>query len=220
MLNLLWITSSSFLAALSGAVAPGPVFALVASESIKNGKMAGPLIVLGHFIIECIVILMAFMGLQVLLKSEDVKATVGCVGGAVLIYMGLKLMLDAFRLRLEVNPVSHVAVEVKRIQIYRLIFSGFLASCSNPYFFLWWVFTGFPIMFSSLSMAGVTGFLLFLVGHGFADFLWFSFVSYSIYKGKRIFNRRVTQAILFTSAVLLISFAFYLIISSIKPLPF
>lgn len=42
MLELLWIASSSFLAALSGAVVPGPVFALVLSESLKNGKVAGP----------------------------------------------------------------------------------------------------------------------------------------------------------------------------------
>jgi len=49
MPDLLWITSSSFLAALSRAVAPGPVFALVASESIKNSKIAGPLIVFRSF---------------------------------------------------------------------------------------------------------------------------------------------------------------------------
>lgn len=48
MLELLGIASLSFMAALSGAAVPGPVFMLVVSESMRGGRIAGPLIMLGH----------------------------------------------------------------------------------------------------------------------------------------------------------------------------
>ncbi|MEM2309938.1 MAG: LysE family transporter, partial [Candidatus Bathyarchaeia archaeon] len=79
MLDLLGIASLSFIAALSGAIVPGPVFALVVSESLRAGKIAGPLIVLGHFIIEWIIIFMIFLGLGPVLDSKDTRIIVGFV---------------------------------------------------------------------------------------------------------------------------------------------
>lgn len=216
MLELLWISSSSFLAALSGAVVPGPVFALVLSSSLRSGKVSGPLIVLGHLLIEGIVILMIFLGFQQLLQSSEVRSVIGYVGGAMLIFMGLKMILDAVKMRTDspiLNDVDGVAKSDK-ILPYRLIFSGFLASGSNPHFFLWWLTTGLPLMANSIFIAGPLGFILFLVGHAAADLLWFSFVSFSVHEGKRFLNEKALKIILISSSLFLIFFAIYIIFSA------
>lgn len=212
MINLLWFASLSFLAAISGAITPGPVFTLVVSESLKCGKMAGPLIVLGHFIIEWIIIFMIFLGLGPILESEHAIIFVGFVGGAALMLMGLKLVRDAMCLKTNDASTINIGLDSVRRPLYLLIALGFLSSCSNPYVFIWWLTIGFPMITSFVSIAGLPGFLSFLVGHAAADLSWFSFVSYSFCKGKRIMNRIVIQAILFASALFLIAFAAYLIV--------
>lgn len=212
MINLLWFASLSFLAAISGAITPGPVFMLVVSESLKNGKIAGPLIVLGHFIIEWIIIFMVFLGLSPILESEYAMIFVGFVGGAALALMGLKLVMDATRLKMDNASTINISLNSAGRPLYMLVALGFLSSCSNPYVFIWWLATGFPMITSFISLAGLPGFLSFLVGHAAADLSWFSFVSYSVCKGRRIMNKVIIQVILFASAIFLIIFAAYLIV--------
>lgn len=212
MFELFWISSSSFLSTLSGAVVPGPVFALVLSESLKNGRIAGPLITLGHLLTEGAIILMAFMGLQQVLGLGETKVIVSYVGGVILMLMGLKLLFDAFRVKIERAPDISNIIARGRTPIYRLIFLGSLTSCSNPYFFLWWLATGLPIMINSISIAGVLGFTTFLISHASADLFWFSFVSYSAYKGRRVLNESVLRIVLLACSIFLISFAVYLIL--------
>lgn len=213
MLEPFWIIFSSFLATLSGAIVPGPVFALVLSESIKSGRVAGPLIILGHLLIEGVIILMVFMGLQPILQSEEIRVIIGYVGGAMLILVGLKLILDSLKVKAEDTLNIRDIIRRERTPAHRLIFLGFLTSCSNPYFFLWWLATGLPVMANSISIAGTLGFISFLVGHAAADLLWFNFVGYSIHEGKRILNEKALRSILFGSSLFLIFFAVYIIFS-------
>ncbi|MEM1586879.1 MAG: LysE family transporter [Candidatus Bathyarchaeia archaeon] len=214
MLESFWIASSSFLAALTGAVVPGPVFALVLSESLKSGRASGPLIILGHFLIECVVVLMIFMGLQPSLQSKEIRSIIGYVGGVMLIFVGLKSILDALKVKAEDALSISSIIKRGRTPSYKLVFLGFLTSCSNPYFFLWWLTTGLPIMVNSISMAGILGFISFLVGHAAADLSWFSFVSCSVHEGKRVLNEKTLQAVLFGSSLFLIFFAAYIIFSA------
>lgn len=210
MIEPLLIGSLSFLAALSGAVVPGPVFAIVLSESLKGNKVAGPLIVLGHFIIESMIILVVIMGFHHLLELEGVRTMISLIGGSLLIIMGLKLIFDAAKFRVEDNPSQRNDARLNRTYSYNLAFSGFIASCSNPHFFLWWITMGLPLMLNSISI-GILGFLFFIIGHAAADLSWFSFVGYSVYKGRRVLNKKVIQAILLSSAAFLIFCGIYVV---------
>lgn len=214
MLDLLGIASLSFLAALSGAVVPGPVFALVVSESLRSGKIAGPLIALGHFLIEWFIIFMVFLGLGPLLETEGAKIVVSCVGGVVLMLMGIKLM--KFALHLKIDNEAFSKSSRNRWISHNLVVSGFLSSCSNPHIFLWWLTMGIPMIMSSISVAGVMGFVSFLIGHAVADLSWFSFVSYSVHRGKRVLKREIIRAILFASSAFLVAFSIYLVIFAIN----
>jgi len=213
VLDVLGIAAASFMTALYGALVPGPVFALVVSESLKGGRIVGPIIVLGHFIIEWIIISAIFLGAGPILSSNEAKIIVGYAGSAILGFMGLKMLKDS--LHIKIIDVSSLVSRSEKTDflLYNLILSGFIASCSNPYFFLWWLTTGLILIMNSFSIAGILGFILFLIGHASADLLWFTLVSYSVHKGKRILNERVLRAILLSSALFLIMFAAYVAFS-------
>ena len=51
-----FIFMTSFVIALSGALAPGPLLAACISESTKHGFKSGPLMILGHAILEIIMV--------------------------------------------------------------------------------------------------------------------------------------------------------------------
>jgi threonine/homoserine/homoserine lactone efflux protein len=155
---------------------------------------------------------MVFLGLSPILESEYAMILVGFVGGAALALMGLKLVMDATRLKMDNASTINISLNSAGRPLYMLVALGFLSSCSNPYVFIWWLATGFPMITSFISLAGLPGFLSFLVGHAAADLSWFSFVSYSVCKGRRIMNKVIIQVILFASAIFLIIFAAYLIV--------
>ena len=202
MFNFLWFASISFVAALSGAVVPGPVFIVTISESLKRGRMSGPLIVLGHLILEALIIIAIFLGLDVILRSPQARMAISYIGGATLILMGSYLIrtVKRFRVNLSLDEAETPLVA------HGLIATGMLSSGSNPHFFLWWLTIGMPIMGDCIVTAGAIGFIAFFLGHSAADMGWFSFVSYSVAKGRRYLNQNVVKYIIFGSAIFLVIF--------------
>ena len=87
MWSLLEIFVTSFGVGLSGALMPGPVLTVTIAEATRRGFWAGPLIVLGHGIIEFSLFIALVLGLGELLKHNLVFGIVGISGAIVLIWM-------------------------------------------------------------------------------------------------------------------------------------
>ncbi|MBW1852976.1 MAG: LysE family transporter, partial [Deltaproteobacteria bacterium] len=83
-LSLIAIFSSSFLIALSGALMPGPLLTVTVSESSQRGASVGPLMILGHGILELALVLALLSGLAPFLKREDVFVAIALAGGCIL----------------------------------------------------------------------------------------------------------------------------------------
>ena len=98
MLAGIFITS--FLIALSGAMMPGPFMTVCISESARRGAWTGPLMVLGHGILEIALALALFLGLAAYVCDDRVMGLVGIVGGAILIFMGTGMLRGEARLTL------------------------------------------------------------------------------------------------------------------------
>ncbi len=63
LIEILLFIITSFAVGLSGALVPGPMLTVTISDSLKRGFIAGPLIVIGHYIAELALILLIFAGL-------------------------------------------------------------------------------------------------------------------------------------------------------------
>ena len=67
---------------------PGPLLTVTIGESARRGFSAGPLLVLGHAVLELVLILALVGGLSIYLTRTAVTHTIAIFGGAFLIYMG------------------------------------------------------------------------------------------------------------------------------------
>lgn len=203
MLEVLWLIFVSFTVGLSGAIVPGPVFLVTVSETLRKGKVAGPLIVVGHLLLEALIMSAILKGVGATLGSSDAQIMIGYVGGSALISMGLILLKNAFKININLDLQSK---SKNKLTSHGLIATGILSSGSNPQFYLWWLTIGLSTMNYCISITGIYGLAAFIIGHAFSDLIWFGLVSYSVEKGKRILNPKAIRIIIFGSAIFLVFF--------------
>jgi threonine/homoserine/homoserine lactone efflux protein len=175
--NLLGIFGTAFIVGLSGAMMPGPLLAVTISESTRRGAMTGPLIVLGHMVLEATLVAGLALGIAAFLKAQAVVAGISVVGGAMLCWMGQGMIRSAARL--SVTPSSEV-----RKGMHPAV-AGAVVSLLNPYWSLWWATIGIGYVAIG-SRSGWPGVAVFFAGHILSDFVWYTLVSVTIARGKRL----------------------------------
>ncbi|MBM4272728.1 MAG: lysine transporter LysE [Deltaproteobacteria bacterium] len=200
MWELVTVFFSSFVIALSGALMPGPLLTATIGESAQRGVKAGPLLVLGHGILELVLLLALLFGLAPLLQRQDVFVVIATVGGAILLWMALGMFRTLPGLSLSSNAEATGGNP--------LIVSGVLLSIANPYWILWWATIGFGYILYCLQF-GVWGISLFFIGHILADLVWYSAVSMAVGKGRHFLSDRLYRGVIGTCAAFLVVFACY-----------
>lgn len=179
MFSLLAIFAGSFVVGLSGAMAPGPVLTVAISETLKRGFKAGPLIVLGHAILEIVLLILIAAGLGPFFQQPTVTTVFLSAGGAVLLWMGGQMILAN-------KKTTEDALNAKGAESpYGPVLAGIVLSVSNPFWIIWWVTVGMGFVMQSLQH-GIAGLLSFYFGHILADLAWYSFVSFSVSAGRRL----------------------------------
>ncbi len=202
------ILTTSFVVGLSGALMPGPLLALTIGETARGGFRAGPLLVLGHGILELSLVVALVLGLSHVVGNELVVSIVGIVGGSVLIYMGLATVRQGWR------KAGMLASTVKTAN-RKLVVSGIVVSASNPYWLIWWATIGTTYLLWSLKL-GVGGVAAFFTGHISADFIWYALVAFIIVKGKRIISNNIYRWFLIICGLALVGLGCYFIVSGIS----
>ena len=142
--GLLSIFGSAFLVGFSGALMPGPLLALVISGTYQAGYKAGPLVVLGHGILELGLVIALMFGLVKVLARPLVHQIIGIGGGIVLLYLGV----DMWKM-VRNSGVSSPGEALGRED--NLILEGVLISLSNPYWIMWWATVGLALLISATS---------------------------------------------------------------------
>ncbi len=202
-LGLIAIFSSAFLIGFSGALMPGPMFALVLSGSSKSGFKAGPLTVLGHGILELALVIGLVLGLGSLLQNETVFKIIGIVGGAVLVYLGIDMIRSIRQAKIDLEKGGKDPGK-------SLIFHGIIASLSNPYWIMWWATIGMALILSA-SKYKLWGVIVFFIGHILSDLVWYSSVSFAVDRGRKFLSQKVYKGIIAVCGVFLIGFGIYFI---------
>ena len=198
VLLLLGIFGTSFVIALSGALMPGPVLTVTISESSRRGFWAGPLIILGHALLELTVVILLLLGLGPFLRNDVVFVVVGLSGALILIWMAFTMFRSIPSLELEQSVVGQ--------EQRHPVLAGILLSLANPYFTVWWATIGLGYMAYALKF-GTVGVAAFFLGHAAADFSWYSLVSLAISRGRRFISQRVYRGIIAVCACALVIFA-------------
>lgn len=206
---LLTIFFSSFVIALSGALMPGPLLSVTIAESGRRGTLAGPLVIVGHALLELTVVLALLSGLAPLLLRDEVFIVICFIGGALLLYMAVVMFKQL--------PTLSLQGDAKESGGRNLVLAGIALSAANPYFVLWWATVGFGYILYSAKF-GFAGIISFFTGHILADFCWYAAVSYGVCKGRHLLGDRGYRRICGGCALFLALFSCYFLYSGTEKL--
>jgi len=143
---------------LSAGIAPGPLLALVVSETLRHGMKAGVKVALVPIISDLPIVALTLYILTKLSAFHIILGTISFLGGFVLLYMGYESLVArgidlSFR---ELTPDS-----------FR---KGILVNVLNPHPYLFWVSIGGPSTMKAwdqsafAAVAFIGSFYLLLVG--------------------------------------------------------
>lgn len=197
----------SFITALSGALAPGPLLTVTIAESIRKGPIAGPLLISGHGALEMGLTFILLSGLSAYLKADLVMVITGIAGSIVLLYMGITTLRNVSILEV-ISKSDSRNINGSSSSASSLVFKGAVVSLSNPYWLIWWLTIGGAF----LSRAAVQGYLcvaVFFVGHISADYLWYSLISTGVHFSREKTGENLAKAVYFLCGIFLIMLGLY-----------
>ncbi|MFC1645926.1 LysE family transporter [Candidatus Omnitrophota bacterium] len=186
-MNLFFLFMGGILTGLSGTMIPGPLFLFTVSESLKKDSKVGIKIVLGHIIVEALLIIFILIGLRDFLQSPIFIRTVSIVGSIALMGMGFILIRKTSKMSLSANQKVNFN--------YGVVSGGAFFSVVSPGFIIWWVTIGASVFIQAL-LSGIIGLVVLALGHWLADIVWHWFISYSVNKGKQYLNDSLYRRIM------------------------
>ena len=200
-MNYLSIFIVSFVIALSGALAPGPLLTTVIAKSIRHGSKVGPTIIIGHAILEIIMVIIIVFGLSNFINKPYIIKIISISGITILFIFGINMLKSIKNISLKTEQKEEEGED-------NLILLGITMSIANPYWSIWWLSIGLGLVLGA-SRLGALAIGLFFIGHILADLIWYSIVSLTISKGKRFITDRIYKIIVSICGITLISFGLY-----------
>lgn len=200
----------SFLIALTGALAPGPVLTFTIYKSVqKRGYLAGFFIILGHATLEFALICLLLLGASLFFQNILFLTIIGIVGGIFLVIFGILVIKDTYKKDFTID----FEITENDIKGYKgnSFLGGIIVSLSNPFWTLWWAVIGLSFMINfNISFENPTGLLLFYLGHELGDFAWYVPLSIFVYFGGKSLNPKIFKYVLYGCGIFMIGFGIYL----------
>jgi len=206
MNDIYQIFIGSMVVAFSGALVPGPMLTLVISNVAEKGFWASFFIVLGHALLELIVVISFFLGVLKFLDDPLITKIISIMGGILLIYIGINIIVSIIKKKFIIDFKSVINQRsITGKSSGAAILKGIIISLVNPYWFIWWLSIGAAFLLKSVefSVAGVSS---FYIGHISADFIWYLSIGFLVSSGRRFFNQKIYNSILIACSL----FLFYL----------
>jgi threonine/homoserine/homoserine lactone efflux protein len=182
----------SFLVALGAVISPGPVSAAIVSQAPRRGWLAGPLVATGHSLLELLIVLLIAFGLSAGLARPGIQAGIALLGGSLLVWMGGKMMWDAWRGLIRL-PGS--AGGLPPLNSRQLVGLGIVATISNPFWYAWWVTVAAGYL-SQARALGLSAIAAFYAGHISADYAWDTVLSAVVGGGRRWMTDRLYRGLI------------------------
>jgi threonine/homoserine/homoserine lactone efflux protein len=206
--SIIGVMIFSFVIGFGAVISPGPVSTAIVTQAPRHGWRTGPLVSVGHSLMELILVLLITLGLGTILAYAPIQIAIALVGGLLLAWMGAGMLWNTLRGRIHLPARVEQAGSVSTRQLFWL---GILATISNPFWYAWWVTVaaGYLVQAQEVSLAIVTA---FYVGHISADFAWNTALATVIGGGRRWINDRVYQGLILVSGFFLVYLAWVFVI--------
>ena len=202
MSNLIIFLASVILISLSGVLMPGPITAITVAKGSREWK-AGSLVALGHGAIEFPLITLIYFGIGFFFQKPVVRTSIGILGGAVLLWMAIEMLINARRTELRTSERD----------IHPFL-AGILLSAGNPYFLIWWATVGASLVIRAMAF-GSSGLILFALVHWFCDLVWLQFLSWLSFQGGKFFGKKLQVSLFIICGLAMLYFSLYFLTDAI-----
>jgi threonine/homoserine/homoserine lactone efflux protein len=202
-MNLVPFISTGMILGLTAGISPGPLLALVISETLRHGKREGIKMAMVPLVSDIPIIAVSLIFLSWFARSQVALAIVAFLGSAFVAFLGYDC-LKTRGLAIDTQPSG-----------MKTAGKGVLVNILNPHPYLFWITVGTPIIFKAwqVSLWAVAAFFisfyLFLVGSKMV-------VTILVHRSKTFLNNRGYVWIMRGLGIILLVFAALFLINGIK----
>ncbi|HEY60404.1 MAG TPA: LysE family transporter [Anaerolineae bacterium] len=198
--------------AIGAVLSPGPVTVAVVTQSPRVGWATGPLISLGHALMELLMAMFIVLGISTLLASSGMQTAIALLGGVLLMWMGGGYLLAAIKRKYRLPTAQEHSRVMNRWQIFSL---GMLTTISSPFWYAWWITVAATYMLQAKSL-GLMPVAAFYLGHISVDFIWNTLLATMIGGGRKLLTNKTYNLIMGACGIFLVYLGVQFLIMGIK----
>ena len=180
----------------SGVMSPGPLFSANIIYGVKEGKIAGLKIAIGHTIVEFPLIIFLGAGIitsNIIPEFRVLIAIIGAIG------------LFGFA-GLQIRTIFQKKNQRNLKPTRGPILAGIFLSALNPFFIIWWLTVGFKLITESIELWGFFGIVILFLVHIWMDYVWLYVVAFFASKTNNLLSNRNYKIMIVALAMILIYF--------------
>lgn len=185
---------------LQASINPGPSLTLAISRSLRNGPRAGMLVTIAPLLTDAPIIAVATLLVGNLPRT--LFGWLGIIGGAYIIWLGIRGVRDAWSRTIDLATLSTSRNATDDGSITSL-FSAMLINFLNPNPYLFWGTAGGPNLVKAWTAHGLPGAALFVLGFYVMLVGVRATLAFVIGRNRSAFSPSLYQSLLIGSGVLL-----------------
>ena len=180
----------------SGVMSPGPLFAANVMYGLREGKISGIKMAVGHTIVEFPLILLLGIGYFSIESIPEIRTIITILGA---------IGLFGFAI-LQIRSVTKQEFSLETKSGQGPFMAGILLSALNPFFIIWWLTIGLILISESLQNFGIIGIVILFLFHIWMDYAWLFTIAIFSSKAKNYLSKRNFKIIIIGLSVVLIYF--------------
>jgi threonine/homoserine/homoserine lactone efflux protein len=180
----------------SGVMSPGPLFAANVMYGLREGKISGIKLAIGHTIVEFPLIILLGVGFVSIENVPEIRTVITILGAAGLFGFAILQIRSVIKQKFSLETKSGQGPFV----------AGILLSALNPFFIIWWLTIGLVLISESIQTFGIIGIIILFLFHIWMDYAWLFTIAVFSSKAKNYLSRRNFKIIIVGLSIVLICF--------------
>jgi threonine/homoserine/homoserine lactone efflux protein len=178
----------------SGVMSPGPLFAANVMYGLREGKISGIKMALGHTVVEFPLILLLGIGFFSIENIPEIRIVITISGAA-------GLFVFAF---LQIRAVTKQKFSLETKPGQGPFLAGVFLSAFNPFFIIWWLTIGLILISESIQIFGIIGILVLFLFHIWMDYVWLFTIATFSSRVKNYLSKRNFKVLIIGLSIILI----------------
>jgi threonine/homoserine/homoserine lactone efflux protein len=180
----------------SGVMSPGPLFAANIMYGLREGKISGIKMAVGHTIVEFPLILLLGIGYVSIESVPEIRTVITILGAIGLFGFAILQIMSVTKQKFSLETKSGQGP----------FMAGILLSALNPFFIIWWLTIGLVLISESIQNFGIIGIVILFLFHIWMDYAWLFTIAVFSSKVKKYLSKRNFKIIIIGLSVVLIYF--------------